>query len=324
MPSLIQELTVEKEPLDLANIYQSSFHESNILDCPQVVLHLFDRDSLIDLMGIKHGSSIKIYFSDIISDEFEEEMEFNVQSITPTGNENIKALNCLESSVFDSIQKQPKGIYFHKKSVSLILRQLFPKIVHFDIDEFPVLGDFHIPSGSQINKEIKDQLCRQYASMCWISRNKLYFKKITDLFNQEPIAKYTNDRTKADAYQIQKWFPVENKNKDRQISREYTGYHQENGFIQGGKIGMPKKVTDFDNKIILNNLAIGSKKVLDILVPGNGLIQPCKMIEFEWSSNNPEMPINESLPSKALATRLNHSMRGEEHSMRVGLSSIIQ
>lgn len=324
MPSLIQEITIDGKQLDLANIYQSSFHESNNLVFPQVVLHLHDRNSLVDLLGIKYKTKIKIHFSDVISDEFEEEMEFTVQSITPTENEDIKALNCLESSIFDSIQKQPKGLFFRNKSVSFILRQLFPKIIHFEIDQFPILGDFHIPSGSQINREIQEQLCRQYASMCWISRNKLYFKKITGLFDQEPITKYTNDRTNKAAYQIKETFPVENKNKERRILREYTGYHQENGFIRGGKIGAPKKVTDFDNKIILNNLAIGSKKVLDILVPGNGLIQPCQMIEFEWSSNNPEMPINESLPNKALATRLDISMKGEEHSMRMGLSSIIQ
>ena len=324
MPSLIQKVSVDGEELDLVNIPQFTFHESSFLDCPQIVLHLYDRESLIDLIGLKRGSIIDIYFSEAISEEFEENIEFTVLSITPTDDKDVKKINCLETSIFDAIEKQKKGIFFRKKSVNFILRQLFPKIRHFEIDQFPILGDFHIPSGSQINTEIQEQLCRQYAAMCWISRNKLYFKSIVSLFNQAPVAKFTNDRFSTEAYQIQESFSVENKNKERKISREYWGYHPENGHIKGGKIGEPQKTTDFDNKVILDNLAIGSKQVLDISVPGNGLIQPCKMIDFEWSSNNPEMPINESLPNKALSTTLNHLGRGEVHNMRVGLSSIIQ
>ena len=324
MPSLIQKITINDEELDLANIWKSSFHESNQLDCPQIVLHLADRNSLIDLIGLEYGSTLSIHFSELISNDFEEDIEFTVQSITPTDNTDIRKVNCLEASVFDSVQKQPKGIYFNKKSVQFILRQLFPKITHFDIDPFPILGDFHIPSGSQINKEIQDQLCRQYAAMCWISRNKLYFKSIKGLFDQPSIAIYTNDQSSTEAYQIQESFPVKNENKERKIKREYHGYHPEEGFIKGGKIGSPKKVTDFGNKIILDNLAIGSKQVMDISAPGNGLIEPCSMLGFEWASNNPDMPINESLPDKALVTRMNHFIEGEKHKMRLGISSVIQ
>ena len=324
MPSLIQKVTINNEDLDLINIPWASFHESNVLDCPQVVLYLADRNSLIDLLGLGYKSTISIHFSDLISNDFEEDIEFKVQSITPTGNSNVRQINCIESNVFDSIQKQKQVRYFNKKPLNFIFRQLFPNVVHFDIDPFPILGDFHIPSGNQINKEIQDQLCRQYASMCWISRNKLYFKSIKGLFNQDSITTYTNNTSSTEAYQVEKMFPVNNENKERQILREYHGYHPENGFIQGGKIGQPQKTTDFGNKIILNNLAIGSKQIMDISVPGNGLIEPCKMIDFEWISNNAEMPINESLPSKALVTRQNHSIEGGRHKMRLGMSSIIQ
>lgn len=286
-------------------------------------MYLADRNSLIDMLGLDHGSTVSIYFSDLISDEFEENIEFTVLSITPTNDENIKKLNCLESSIFDSIQKQPSGIYFNRKPVSFILRQLFPKIDHFDIDPFPILGDFHIQSGSQVNVEIEKQLCRQYASMCWISRNKLYFKSIMGLFGQDPIATYTNNLSNDKAYQIQKPYPIKSKNTERTILREYHGYHHEHGFLKGGIIGGPKTITDFGNKVILDNLAVGSKLVMNILAPGNGLVEPCKMLNFEWDSNNPEMPINESLTDSALVTRINHSMEGEQHRMELGVSEII-
>ncbi len=324
MPSLIQKITISGEELPLINIPSASFHESGDLYKPELVLNLADRSSLIDLIGLKYGSTVSVILSELISDNLQEEIEFKVQSIVPTKNEDIKIVNCMESNIFDAMQKQPKGIYFNKESVSHILRQLFPKVKHFDIDQFPILGDFHIPSGSQINKEIQDQLCRQYAAMCWISRNKLYFKSITGLFDRVPIATYTNNRSNDNAYQVVKIYPVENKNKERQILSEYHGYHHELGYIKGGKIGYPKMVTSFDNKIILDNLAIGSKTALDFDAPGSGLIQPCKMINFQWISNNPEMPINESLPSKALVTQQNHWIEGETHKMRLGMSAIIQ
>lgn len=324
MPSLIQKITIDGTELDLINISRTSYHESNQLDCPQVVFHLYDRDSLIDLYGLKLKSIVKVHFSDLLTNDLEQEIEFTVQSITPSKNQGIKQINCLETSIFNAIKKQPKGLFFRKKAVNFILKQLFPKITHFDIDPLPILGDFHIPSGSQINKEILDQLCRQYASMCWISRGILYFKKITNLFDQVPIATFSNNRSNTNAYQILQSYPVENENKERQISREYWGYHNENGFIKGGKIGQPQKTTDFDNKTILNNLAIGTKQILDFTVIGGGLIEPCSMINLEWISRNSLMPINESLPDKALVTCINHSIKGEQHKMRLGVSSIIQ
>ncbi len=323
MPSLIQEITINGEDVHLLNIFKSSFHLSTELDCPQIVLDLYERNSLADLLQIKFGLVVKIHFSDLITNDFEQEIEFKVLSVIPTPESHIKRLNCLESNVFEAIKKQPKGVFFRKKPVNYILKQLFPNIKKFDIDSFPILGDFHVPSGSQVNREIKEQLCRQYAAMCWIANGTLHFKKVVDLFNQDSVATYTNNPHSKDAYRISEAYPAENQNKERQILREYIGYHPEAGFISGGKIGHPKKVTNFDNKTILNNLAIGSKRVLDITVPGRGALEPGQNLDLEWISNNPEMPINESLPNKALVTRINHFVRGERHKMRVGLSIAI-
>ncbi|MBF0121266.1 MAG: hypothetical protein HQK79_20725, partial [Desulfobacterales bacterium] len=297
---LIQKIECNKNELDLSFLRESTFIEVLDLSGPKLILKFDDKESILrDRMKVKELDELTVTIADPYARDGVNLIAKFVVLTMPVSGKEFVTLNCIQKEV--NILKTPsiKAVLFSRKNVLTIFKRLLPDY-RYDVDSSPIACDYHLLPGERASLLLR-QISKENGAVIYISRGKLFFKKLTSLFEAKPKIQYHyNDIKQENQIIFYSKLNAESVLKDK-IVRNYSGFSMTDGYIKSRvDEGCPPEMTSIPYKVILNNLSIFPIPVIDFTVLGNGALMPGIPLELIWNRYNIEMPIDESLPSKVV------------------------
>jgi len=159
-------------------------------------------------------------------------------------------------------------------------------------------------------------MAHEKGAAIWLSRGKVYCKAFKTLKAAPPtLTYYHQDQTKAEL--ILKYQHLNVKRVIADVTqRNFMGWDMTKGIVK--TINSVKKPLEFVAQTFgLDNLNIIPEPSLDFLTPGNGSIRPGINMKLVWKTDNPESPIDESLPPVSLIGTVAHYYAPQRYYCRV-------
>lgn len=302
------------QDFDLSFLKESIYIETMDLSGPRLVLRMYDPSGYLkDFLGIKPKEVLELTLEDIWG---EDEVGIKVRFVVMTMpiNGPMIEFNCFEQWV--EMLKRPavNAMLFTRKPVETIIKRLLPGL-KYNIAKFPTLNDYHILPGVRPSKILR-QLAHEQAAAIWICRGTVYCQPFKALRAQKPsLAYYHQSRTEIN--QVLTY----NKPSGKAVlsdfmDRNYTGWDMAKGIVD--TLGSKKKPAEMVAQITsLDNLLVAPEPLIDFTVFGNGSLRPGVITSLHWRTDNPEAPIDESLPPSCLLGTVAHYYAPQRYFCRV-------
>lgn len=312
----------ETDDFDLSFLVDVTLIETVDISGPRLILTMDDPNNYImEDLEARPRDVLKVTFSSHWYEGDGDNIDLVVKFRILTMPQNGRAItfNCMEKEVEASKQPAKKAILFTEKPVSEILKKLLPGLKP-KVGKFPVTMDYHVLPGVRPSKTIR-QMCHEMKAACFNRRGTVVFETWQKLLKQEP--EYTYHHTPPPelecdeeifSYEILRAQAIV---KDR-VERNYMSWSLTDGIVSTSRA--LKKAAEWvapSVKSVLDNMLTVPLPSIDMMVSGQGTLQPGMVMELVWHSDNPEKPIDESLPNKILISTVAHYYSGSNYLCRV-------
>lgn len=299
---------------DLSFLKELIYIEPMDLSGPKLILRFHDPASYLrDKLGIKAKETIEVTLADRWGQDGMDVKSRFIIMTAPVDGQMVE-YNCFEVNTERLKRPAVDSILFTRKPVDMIIKRLLPGM-RYDIDPFPVNGDYHILPGTRPSKMLR-QLAHEKAAAIWISRGKVYCKSFKALKVKPPkLTYYHQDKTQIDTIlQFQK---LNSKAIIADaVERNFMGFDMVNGITKTLKAS--KKPLEFVAQVAgLDNLNVIPEPAIDFITTGNGAIRPGINMKLVWKSDDPNNPIDESLPPVILIGTVAHYYAPQRYYCRV-------
>jgi hypothetical protein len=299
---------------DLSFLKEMIYIEPMDLAGPKLILRMHDPNSYLrDKLGLKAKETIEITLADRWGmDGMDVKIRFTIMTAPVVGQ--MVEYNCFEVNTERLKRPAVECILFTQKPVDAIIKRLLPGM-KYDIDPFPVTSDYHILPGTRPSKMLR-QIAHEKAAAIWICRGKVYCKTFKALKAKPPVLTYYHQ----DKTQIEQILQFQKLNSKAVISdavvRNYMGWDMTKGIVK--TINAAKKPLEFVAQVAgLDNLNVVPEPTIDFVTSGNGAIRPGINTKLVWKTDDPEAPIDESLPPIALNGTVAHFYSSQQYYCRV-------
>lgn len=312
----------EIDDFDLSCLVEMTFVETIDISGPRLMLTMDDSSKfLTEELEVKNRDILKVTFSshwyDGDGDEIDLVMYFRILTMPQSGS-SIQ-FNCMEKEVEAIKQPSNKSLLFNEKPVSAILKRLLPNLKQ-SVGKFPVVMDYHVLPGMRPAKTIR-QMCHEMKATCFNLRGKVLFYTWASLLKQEPEFTYHHTPPPEDecdeeifSYELLRTQAIV---KDR-VERNYMSWNITGGLVSTTKA--LKKAAEWvapAAKGVLDSLLVTPMPAIDLIISGQGEVRPGVVMGLVWHTDNPEKPIDESLPNKVLVSVVAHYYSGSNYLCRV-------
>lgn len=314
----------EAGDFDLSALIEVTFIETVDISGPRLILKMDDFTNYIrDELEARPRDLLKVTFSshwyEGDGDEFDLVLWFRI--LKAPQQLNAITFLCIEKEVEAIKQPAAQAQLFCGKTAGAILKKLLPGLKH-EVGSFPVLLDYHVLPGMRAAKVIR-QMCHEMKAACFHRRKVVVFETWEKLKNQEAEFEYyhQNQAGEESDEEIMRYtlLRAEDVVKDR-IERNYTSWSLKDGIVSVTKEKMKKKAAEWvaqPEKAILDNILVAPSPIIDFLVTGQGDLRPGTIMDIVWHNDNPEKPIDESLPKKILLSTVAHYYGGNKYMCRI-------
>ncbi len=323
---LIQKITHMRtgEEVDISFLKGFTLIEPMDLSGPTGIFIFDDTfSSLRDGVGILEGDIFRVTLDDLYTDEsgaINEEIDFTVLS-RPLIDDHLQ-INVISKPIFNTKKKTTSAQVFNRKSAGNILNRLFPTLTP-DVSRFPIIEDYHNLSGERASAMIR-QMAREQGAHIYQRRKHICMHRLSDILNRtEPdIVYHHNDMTKVNQIITYQALSPQHILKDK-IERRNSGWNMTDGWITGSGVLPGKSFSrqSSASKVTLGNIAHAAVPILDLTCHGNGKLMPGLCMEIVWHNiYRQDMPIDESLPDRAVVWLVAHHYSSNEYFCRVKLA----
>ena len=327
MQILIKKIRTITQEIDLTTLVDSAYSEHlNIIGGVQLSFVITNRLAYFtDILRVKSGDILTATISDENHLEIFGEFRItSIRSLTPNEKQtryipleenDFIYVECLDENCY---QVQEKGSdMFHEDTVPSILTKTLPGL-SIKTSEYPNVPDY---SSYNLKKTLMIlKMCSEMASFGWYFDKTFNFKKFDDVWNQDSAMTFEkNEKRLINSIKVTQNDPIRSDSITLdKLKKNYTGYNQEEGFIQSKYFkNYPQVVTNQSSKRVLDNLARAWYPVISIVSPGSGVIRVGKTANhIVHTSENVAQPIDESIESKIIISDVMHYSINNEYLCR--------
>lgn len=312
----------EVDDFDLSFLVEMTLVETVDVSGPRLMLQMDDFPRYLrDELEAQPRDLLRVTFSsnwfEGDGDELDIVIWFRIMTMPQQGDSIL--FNCIEKELELIKQPSKKAILFTGKPVSAIIGRLLPKFKQ-EIGKFPVQMDYHVLPGMRPAKTLR-QMCREMRAACFNRRGTVVFKTWEELLKQEPALTYWHNDPAGEECdeEIQSYelLRVQGVVKDR-VSRNYMSWNLTDGLVTTGRaLKQSAEWAAPAVSSVLDNLLSAPAPTIDLITSGQGDIRPGIVMELIWQTDNPEKPIDESLPAKVLVATVAHYYSGSNYMCRV-------
>lgn len=314
----VQKISIDDQPLDMANMVSLTYIENHDLSGPSITLKLRDEQSIIrDTMGLKENSMITIEMGDVTGSGEAHFEETFIVSTCPTSNDIITVegfqIDCDKLKVPAS-----KPRFFTEMSPKDIIAELLPSLrVNCLISG---VGTYHLNQGKSPSRLLRN-LARDFGAHCFIARGVVNFIPKKVFSTGTPIIKLGLNSPDCDIA-IQRYNKLSEKAiYERTAHRSFSAWTTDKGFISSTTHqDKPSVLLAYPTTIAqLTNQSLFVLPIADVVIMGHSTISPCTTIDLEVIKLSQDAEMDESVDRLVGVHTIAHFAKGSIYTNRIVL-----
>lgn len=308
------------EEINVGFVKNCTYVESMDLTGPKLILTLNDfQHEISQKVALKELDELKISFSDDWREEGENIADSYIILAIKRMQGDLVKISALNKPLYKLKQIADKTKVFSMKGISDIFT-FFSYGLTVDItSRFAIVENYHLIAGERPTTLLK-QIAQEQGAEAWITRGKLHMQKFSDLYSQQGKYKFESNRMDCGYPIIDYSVPTGQLQLQEEKVRSFTGWNAEKGrvktssnnpILQGTK-NVPVSMDGNPNPYTLGTATTAIKPVIAFTTLGNLTVEAGMPFSMAWHEADPEKPLNENMPDKAVVNRVGHWFEGNK------------